>query len=178
MDMVIKEQIINNYPFLDNEILADKLGISVVNLRRKASVLGIKKASPYEIYNGKKLCSICEKQLPIEEFFKDSWNKSGYRYECKSCYEKKHGKQQEAPAPEEPKVNNYKSKTLYETKVLVTHRPMNPIVYQGGIKGKVCNGCKTWKPLTDYGKDKKGIAGVRARCKECYKNNRQKVKGE
>jgi len=36
-----------------------------------------------------------------------------------------------------------------------------------GVEEKQCTRCKVWKPLDQYAKDKKGVGGRRASCKEC-----------
>ena len=40
--------------------------------------------------------------------------------------------------------------------------------------GKVCNGCKMWKSLNEYGRDSKGITGKRARCVNCMRKKYKK----
>lgn len=32
-----------------------------------------------------KICSVCKKELPIDDFYKHKYSKDGYRSECKSC---------------------------------------------------------------------------------------------
>lgn len=46
------------------------------------------------------------------------------------------------------------------------------------VKTKVCSKCGMEKPLTEFGRDKKGKQGRRADCKECYDKMRAEKKKE
>ncbi len=179
-----KQYLIQNYPLMDNKILAEELNISIGNLTRKASAWGVKKISPYDVVDGKKLCSTCKKMISIEKFYVDKQNRSGYRYECMDCYNLKHRStekfkiekiiketHEEIEKKEKPKTkaNNRNSYGIEGTRPRINKKPRNDVIIINGVLGKKCNRCKKWKPLDGYAKDKKGIAQKRATCKECYK---------
>ena len=173
--MLTKEQkkfLIDNYPTMPTKELAKVLGITENNLRRKASFYKLKKLGNYSVVDNKKECATCKELLPLEEFYKDCWNNSGYRYQCKKCYN--------APSiiPKTIIKNDLNYRNIYGNCCnnngkgaieKVKNRPRNPVIIKDGLEGKVCNRCKEWKGLDAYSKDRKGIAGRKATCKECYK---------
>lgn len=71
------------YPSEDSEILAERLGLTVNNLRRKAARMGIKKTRATitnEIVNNKKLCPKCCKTKDVSQFNKDKYQPNDLDY--------------------------------------------------------------------------------------------------
>lgn len=182
LSMKQKQYLIENYPLMDNEILAKELNISIGNLRRKASAWGVRKISAYDVIDEKKLCSTCKRMRKIDKFYVDKQNRSGYRYECIDCYGLKHRLTETFKIEEhiekeikekiekpKSKANNRNLYGIEGTRPRINKKPRNDVVIVNGVLGKKCNRCKKWKPLDGYAKDKKGIAQKRATCKECYK---------
>lgn len=169
--------LLDEYEYCDLEKLSQKLGCTVKALTRKAEKLRLFRAKNNEVKDGIKYCTFCNTYHPAESnFYKNRTKNSNLEYACKLYFEKF-------------KLNNIKEEPLLTTHLLnqkrgnqanrgnfegkereiVKHRPKNPIVIKDGIKGKVCNRCKVWKTLNDYGIDQKGIGQRRARCRLCYK---------
>lgn len=159
----------DEFAYSNLEDLASKLGVTVKALRRKAEILGLKRATNNMIIDDYKYCSMCKKEHHISKFYRNKTASFGYEYFCVDYYKKK-------------KLNKINQETETTTPLLtskrgiptdigqkVTSRPKNPVVIKNGIRGKVCNKCKEWKPLSSYQNDPKGIAGKRARCRDCYR---------
>ena len=83
----INQQIREYYKGEDTVKLAKRLGLTVQNLRKKASRLGIKKEpKTNRVVAGEgKLCSKCKRVLPLTEFRKDKYQVNGFDYNCKTC---------------------------------------------------------------------------------------------
>lgn len=159
----IDEQIRLFYTKESNKILAERLGLSEVNLRKRASRLGIRKGTiANKIINGWKLCCICGKFKPVKAFRKDRCQPNHIDYRCKRCRKLK----ALGLIPDEPVIVQKRS-----GKWGFNHaRTKNPVV-NGKIK---CRGfCKKWKWLdTDFSIDRKMSHGHVNYCKECQRKLR------
>lgn len=167
----------DEYEYCDLKDLSQKIGCTVKAITRKAESLRLFRAKNNEVKDGIKYCTFCKTYHPVTDFYVDRAKHSNLRYNCKLYYKKY-------------KLKNIRSKPILTTTLLnqkrgnqsnrgvfegeerekIKYRPRNPVVIRNGIEGKVCNGCKEWKPLDSYGIDKKGIASRRARCKDCMKS--------
>ena len=101
---------------------------------------------------------VCKKEKPYSEFYKRPGFKDGHRNSCKECWKKS---RKEYVEKNDFGDKNKKYKKLYEEGY------------------KVCNGCKTIKPLNEYWKrdDGKNVAHL---CKNCFKklNKRNYLKNK
>lgn len=162
------------YEYEDLELLSNKLGVTVKAVIRKAQKLKLHRAKNNQIINGYKFCSLCQCEHPIDSFYKNKAKFDNLEYYCKKYYELKKLKK-------EKQIDNLPSTLFNQKRALTTdsptflareaikHRPKNPIIVKNDIEGKICNWCKKWKSLDEYGTDKNGIAGKKATCKMCYK---------
>mgnify|MGYP001578746881 CR=1 FL=1 len=173
------EMLKDGYKYMDLNELANQIGCTVKALTRKAEAIRLFRAKNNDVNDGYKYCTFCKTYHPILDefgsyiFHKDRHANNKFKYYCK-----KYNQQNQ--------LNDIKSDTLLATPPLnqkrgksrekssflsngVKSRPRNPIVIRNGVEGKICNGCKVWKPLSEYGADKRGIAGKRARCVVCMK---------
>lgn len=173
------EQLLDEYEYCDLIELSQKLGCTVKALTRKAEKLRLFRAKNNEVTDGLKYCTFCKTYHPVDSnFYKNRTKNSNFEYACKLYFEKfklNNIKEESLLTPPLPtqKRGKQANRGNFETstKEKIKHRPRNPIVIKDGIEGKVCNGCKTWKPLDFFSRDKKGIGEKRARCKSCYKSN-------
>ena len=169
------QMLIDGFAYCELETLSKEIGCTVKALKRKAERLRLSRATNNQIVDDYKYCSFCKKEEHISNFYKNKSSSYRHEYYCKKYYELKRLnllKQNATPPLLQP---NKKRGNPTETHNFITNRPRNPVVIRRGIKGKICNQCKQWKPLDDYGNDKKGIAQKRARCKCCYKENQSRV---
>ena len=169
----IKEQIREYYKRKDTVRLAKRLGLTVQNLRKKASRLGIKKEpKTNRVVAGEgKLCSKCGKMLPLEEFRKDKYQPNGLDYNCKTCR-----KSAEIIKPVTKTVPNSKNclyDSFYSTKFNKSKKH-NPVVLVDGVESLKCKNCEKIKPLNEFHKDKNNSHGHKNFCKQCVKNKKKR----
>ncbi|WP_283695105.1 hypothetical protein [Clostridium perfringens] len=170
----IKEQIREYYKREDTVRLAKRLGLTVQNLRKKASRLGIKKEpKTNRVVAGEcKLCSKCGEILPLIEFRHDKYQPNGLDYNCKSCRA-------------QAKLNKTVTKTVLNSKnchkdssnnsiKFNKSKARNPIVLVNGIESLKCKSCYQIKPLNNFHKDKNNSHGHKNFCKECVKNKKKR----
>ena len=86
---------------------------------------------------GQKVCTKCNLRKSLTEFYKDKYQKSGYRYYCKKCHD----------ITTEERIKKY---SRLETK-----------------DKKVCIKCNLGKSLTEFYKDKCRKSGHQSLCKLC-----------
>ena len=90
-----------------------------------------------------KICTVCQEDKPLDQFYKQKGGKHGVTAMCKSCiseYRKN-------------KVNSYVSD------------PSKPVPV------KTCKTCLEEKPITDFHKSSSGTFGRHTYCKECRSQN-------
>lgn len=173
--------LIDEYQYCNLYDLANKIGCTVKALTRKAEKLRLFRAKNNEIKDGIKYCTFCKTYHDKSQFYIDKAQNSNLRYNCKLYYENyklKNRKQNTVTTTTLLNQKRGKSSNRDKNQILekekIKYRPVNPVVIKNGVEGKICNGCKTWKPLEAYGRDSKGIKKRRARCKDCYKLNSSK----
>ena len=79
----INDEIRRCYPTEDSVVLANRLGLTPNNLRRKAARMQVKKIRPTitnEIVDGKKLCPKCCKIKDVSQFNKDKYQPNDLDY--------------------------------------------------------------------------------------------------
>lgn len=169
----IKEQIRQYYKWEDTAKLAKRLGLTVTNLRKKASRLGLKKEpKTNRVVAGEgKLCSKCGKMLPLEEFRKDKYQVNGLDYNCKTCRKK-------------AAINTIAPKTILNSKnchkdsfcstKFNKSKKHNPVILVDGVEYLKCKACEKVKPLNAFHNDKNNHHGHKNFCKECVKNKKKK----
>lgn len=168
----------DNYAYSDLNELAGKLGTTKKAVIRKAQKLHLYRAKNNQIIDGYKFCSLCQIEHPVDQFYRNKAKYDGLEYHCKKYYELKKEKHNHSCTT--PLLNNKRASateigvSTTENKNLlnleyIKNRPRNPVVVKNGVSGKVCNLCKTFKPIIDYSKDANGVAGRKAICKICYK---------
>lgn len=163
----------DEYPYVDLNLLAKKLGVTKKAVIRKAQKLQLHRAKNNQIIDGYKFCSFCKAEHPIDYFYRNKAKFDNLEYHCKKYYELKKEKQNHSCTT--PPLNNIRAFTT-EKRAFATERgghsskrPRSPIVVKNGVPGKICNKCKEWKPLNLYWNSKNGIAGKRAVCISCFK---------
>lgn len=169
----IKEQIREYYQREDTAKLAKRLGLTVTNLRKKASRLGLKKEpKTNRVVAGEgKLCSKCGKMLPLEEFRKDKYQPNGLDYNCKTC------RKSAAITNIAPKtILNSKNchKDSFHSVKFNKDKRRNPIIRVGDTDCLRCKSCEKIKPLSAFHKDKNNSHGHKNFCKECVKNKKKR----
>lgn len=155
----INQEIIMNYANEEPTVLARKLGITVTNLRKKASRLGLKKTTvSNKIVDAKKLCSCCNRWLEVGKFNKDKYQPNNLDYRCRSC-------------------RKLPPKTV--TKTVLTHdkcngsmafnkpKTANPIIIRSGGEYLKCKSCLEVKALSNFHRDKGNLSGHKNFCKKC-----------
>lgn len=100
----------------------------------------------------RKWCSGCERELPAEDFNKDSSSKSGYHCRCREC----------AAAERVTRVAMRQARMKNETLVLAV-----------GME-RVCSRCNTCKPWSEFTKNATSNLGIQPCCKKCVKERRKK----
>ena len=156
---IIKKSDLNNeirrcYPRENSEILAQRLGLTVNNLRRRAARLGIKKIRETitnHITNGRKLCPNCSKMKSLDEFNKDKYQPNDLDYWCRECREKARNK----PTKTVQKDSFNKDKALNKGSMAFgVKKTRNPIIWitvNGiSVKGLKCKACGIKKPLQAF----------------------------
>lgn len=169
----IKEQIRQYYKGEDTAKLAKRLGLTVTNLRKKASRLGLKKElKTNRVVEGEcKLCSKCGEILPVTEFRRDKYQPNGLDYNCKSCRKS-------------AAINTIAPKTIVNSKnchkdsfgsvKFNKDKRRNPVIFIDGVECLRCKSCKNVKPLSAFHKDKNNSHGHKNFCKECVKNKKKR----
>ena len=169
----INQQIREYYEGEDNTKLAKRLGLTVSNLRKKASRLGLKKQLKTNrvVIGEGKLCSKCGKMLPLEEFRKDKYQPNGLDYNCKTC------RKSAAITNIAPKtILNSKNchKDSFHSVKFNKDKRRNPIIRVGDTDCLRCKSCEKIKPLSAFHKDKNNSHGHKNFCKECVKNKKKR----
>lgn len=171
----INNQIKKHYADCDIEELARKLGITVANLRVRARRLGVSRKFVNDIIdNAFKYCPHCQQTLPLAQFNKDNYQRSGYDYYCRTCRQiKKMNKVKGYEKPEPRETYDIQPKNLAFN---VDKKP-NPIIETpDGQKLLRCKSCGIEKPLDDFHKDTRNKSGRKNFCKSCLKLKRlQKI---
>lgn len=97
-----------------------------------------------------KICTKCGVEKTLDQFSVQSKSKDGLRTQCKAC-----------------------SSIAFKQ-----HNSMHPRIQRNvplplpeGVTSKICLGCSTEKPLSDFAQAKHERFGVRARCKLCISEN-------
>lgn len=169
----MNNEILKCYETEDITALAERLGITVVNLRKKASRLGVKKTTvSNKIVDNKKRCACCNKWLDISNFNHDKYQPNGLDYYCKSCRKTKPKSVTKTVEvvnkPVTKTVNKNKSTSV---KLNVNHRRLQTILVNG-VESRTCKKCNATKPLTDFYEGK----GV---CKACIlQAKRERLKAQ
>ena len=169
----INQQIREYYKGEDTVKLAKRLGLTVQNLRKKASRLGIKKEpKTNRVVAGEgKLCSKCKRVLPLTEFRKDKYQVNGFDYNCKTC------RKSAAITNIAPKtILNSKNchKDSFHSVKFNKDKRRNPIIRVGNTDCLRCKSCEKIKPLSAFHKDKNNSHGHKNFCKECVKNKKKR----
>ena len=99
-----------------------------------------------------KICSKCNENKNIEDFFKDKSKKNGYRNQCKKCESNL-----KASYNNNNNNNNDNNNTINE---------------------KICNKCNISKTLDNFSKDKYKKNGYRGECKICDSKRKNKNKNK
>ncbi len=169
----INQQIREYYKGEDTVRLAKRLGLSVTNLRKKASRLGLKKEpkSNRVVAGEGKLCSKCGKMLPLEEFRKDKYQPNGLDYNCKTC--RKKAALDTIPPKTISNQKNCHKDSFYSVKFNKDKR-RNPVIFIDGVECLRCKSCEKIKPLNEFHKDKNNSHGHKNFCKECVKNKKKR----
>ena len=177
----INDEIRRCYPTEDSIVLAQRLGLTPNNLRRKASRLGIKKNKvtiTNEIINGKKLCPKCCKIKEVSQFNKDKYQPNNYDYWCRECREKARKKAIETVHKDSLLKDKVSQNGSMKFGIQKTRNPIIKVINEHGnlvdglrCKGDFCNHSK--KPLNEYYPDSNNINGVKNICKYCMKKRRE-----
>lgn len=93
-----------------------------------------------------KICSVCQQQLPLDQFHKSKGGKYGVKGLCQSC------------------ANEYAKNTTNS----YVPDPSKPVPV------KTCTSCKQEKPITDFYKAKHGKYGKASLCKVCSQQKNKK----
>lgn len=161
----VNNKIIECYTSEEHSVLANKLGITLTNLRKKASRLGIKKGTvSNNIVNGKKLCSKCKQLLKVDKFNKDKYQPNGLDYQCRRCRKTK-----EEPVIKTVQKNRNKNNDMAFNK----RKTLNPVIVVRGVESLRCKACNEVKPLTEYHKDKNNKSGHKNFCKACVSRKKR-----
>lgn len=164
----IKDYLRLHYSTHDTNKIAKKFNTTADNIRHIAKRLGLKKQFVNDIIENKKICSTCKEVLPISHFYKDKYQKSNLRYECKKCFN---------ALKQITKKKNIENKVIsYESSYNHLDKKKNPVIYKNNIAGLKCKVCEQWKPLNEYYKNKKMESGHLNSCKVCEKFRRKRVK--
>lgn len=168
----INSEIWKYYRVENTSELAKRLGLTVTNLRKKASRLGIKKdLKTNKIVVGEyKLCSRCKKILPISSFRKDKYQPNNLDYNCKECRKKFLRIIQKST-----KEKNLCTKSMAFGK----KKTRNPVLLVEGEQCLRCKSCEKILPIENFHRDKNNHHGHKNFCKSCIsekKSNSKKIK--
>lgn len=169
----INRQIKAHYATEDPLKLAERLGITLSNLRVKAKRLGVSRSFVNDIVDGQfKLCPHCGMTLPIGNFNRDKFQRSGYDYYCRTCRNIK--KIQKAHRKQEENCKNHSLDPKAKVDMAFKRgKEANPIVMQNGIQMLRCKSCMTLKELDNFHNDKRNVTGKKNYCKTCLKLKRE-----
>lgn len=179
----INDEIRRCYPTEDSIVLAQRLGLTPNNLRRKASRLGIKKNKvtiTNEIISGKKLCPKCCKIKDVSQFNKDKYQPNNYDYWCRECREKARKKAIETVHKDSLHDNRSNNKNM-AFGVKKTKNPVITVIFNGlEVKGYKCKVCTIDKPYSAFYKlhksDPDDTLNRKNICIKCIKERRTKNK--
>ena len=164
---LINKEILKSYDKMDSVKLAKKLGISVEYLRVRASRLHKRRGDKANaIINGKKLCALCGRTLPVSEFYKDRYQPNNLDYYCKKCRRKK------LEDKEEKTVSNTTSNGKRKWGFGLP-RSHNPVIYVKGVASLRCKNCGIIKPLDEFHRASSNKSGRMNFCKKCRANNKE-----
>ena len=170
----INNEIKKCYPTEDVAELAERLGITITNLRSKARRLGVSRAFVNDIVGGRKVCACCKQMLPVSAFRVDKYQRSNLDYYCKECRQKTLDESFKAREKLKNCINNSKP-TKFDGKVdLGFHKGKkrnHPFIDINGVEVLICKSCERAKPLTTefFYQDKKSSHGFKNYCKCCEK---------
>lgn len=163
----INREIWKYYKVEDNSKLAKRLGLTVTNLRKKASRMNIKKGTKSNKIVGEcKLCSRCKKILPIENFRKDKYQPEGLDYNCKLCRNKNN---------KIIKESNSKKNHTNKSMAFGKKKTRNPVLLVEGEKCLRCKSCEKILPIENFHRDKNNHHGHKNFCKSCISEKKQKT---
>lgn len=181
----LNDEIRRCYPRENSEILAQRLGLTVNNLRRKAARLGVKKIREVitnHITNGRKLCPNCSKIKPIEEFNADKYQPNNLDYWCRECRNNARLKASETVQKDSFNKDKVSRNGSMGFGVKKTRNPIIKVIDEHGnlvdglkCKGDFCNHSE--KPLSEYYPDSSNSNGYKNICKYCLKKKREQNKG-
>lgn len=174
----IKNEIIKNYGYGDDQELCARLGISLNSLRNRASRLGLKKLTvSNKINNGMKKCSRCGEVKPLSQFRHDKNQPNGYDYNCKSCRTNPPKRVTKTDIISVFEAANKTAEARFGFK-----KNYNPIIEimlnDKKVNALRCKSCEEVKPLACFPKDKANINGYKNICKACTKAQKQARKLE
>lgn len=175
-----KKFILDNYSTKSTSEIAEELELTEVNVRQLARRLGVNKSFNNDIINGYKLCSVCQRLLPVNQFYKDCYAKNGLRFECIRCFKKGNNRNnRNAIATSSPPANTVTNTVKaggggVDKQIIKLDHKKNPIIVRDGIEGLVCKNCNIWKPLDDFHRNKSNKSGRLNSCKECEKKRLRK----
>lgn len=89
-----------------------------------------------------KKCSKCKQPKPIEDFYRNRYQKDGVDSYCKPC------------------------RKVYDLNYLKSDRPRGNGVYISSSE-KTCSKCNQVKPVSDFNKKSRAWDGLRSYCREC-----------
>lgn len=100
-----------------------------------------------------KTCTKCSEIKTLDEFAENKEGLGNRRAKCLKC----------------------QNKSYASTKDYVVRKTKRvKLEARGGVTGKVCTTCGTWKALDDYANDVTGLGGKESKCKMCRSNNERK----
>ena len=180
----MKKSEINNeikrcYPTEDSIALAERLGLTVNNLRRKAARLGIKKIRVIitnEIIDEMKLCPKCSKIKNISQFNRDKYQPNSLDYWCRECRAQAKNKAIKTVPKDSLTISKVSQNRSMAFGVKKTHNPIIIINENPHLKckGDFCN--NSIKPLSEFYADSGNNNGVKNICKYCMKRKRDENK--
>jgi hypothetical protein len=101
----------------------------------------------HNIVNGKKICSICKKLKPLNEFANNILCSAGKDYRCKICQRKQN--------------RIYYAKSIGKN---IDEVRKSPRIVDGK---KLCNHCNKWKLVNCFSKFERNKCGLRSDCRKC-----------
>ena len=168
----INSEIKRCYPTEDVAALAERLQLTITNLRSKARRLGVSRSFVNDIVGGRKVCSCCKLMLPVSQFRVDKYQRSNLDYYCKECRQKTLDDSFKAKEKLKNCINNSKPIKADGKIDYGFHKGKkrnHPYIDENGVEVLVCKSCERAKPLTaeNYYRDKKSSHGFKNYCKSC-----------